>query len=559
MQIEVLLNLVFTLIGGLGIFMLGMKSFSDGLHQSMQQKVKDILSKITNNRLLGIILGFLATTLVQSSSAITVMTVGFVNAQVIALRQAINIILGANVGTTVTGWIITLNISYVALPMMGIGALMLIFGGTRRIKTFGSIIMGFGMIFYGLLLMKDAFLDVREREEFRNFFLLANADTISGRMISILIGALITAIVQSSSVTTTIIISLSYASLIDYPTAIALILGENIGTTVTANLASIGASVNARRASLAHFIFNVTGVIYMIFLFPFYLRFVDWIVPGDPSIIVGGINSSITYHIAAAHTIFNIVNVVVFFFFIDKLTNLVCVIYKDNDGDEPQEGLRYLSVHSVDMSSSALTEVKKEIVHMGEISGRMINRTLKLIDNPKEKMLIKIESSERALDEIQSGIHKELLGLLNNDTILFGTTDAMKMITISTFYENLGDNLNDMSKVIFNSKEQKAILDNEQTDDIKTLLALIDHYIYYISQIIDEDMVHNKNTIYNNAREVFDFIKSHYYYIRGKHYKRVEESNTKPLNADLFGDILIFSNRSMSNTLNIIETWTGKE
>lgn len=334
-----ILTLLFSLVGGFGLFMYGLKVFSDGLQESTENTLKEILHKVTQNKILGIALGFSITAIVQSSSAVTVMAVSFVNANILTLSQAINIILGANIGTTVTGWIISLDIDILALPSLGIGAIIVIFASqSRKIKFFGEILMGFGMIFYGLILMKMAFEGVRDSENFKNLFLMANAYTLQGRFICVLIGTVVTAIIQSSSAALGVTISLATVGLIDYPTAVALILGQNIGTTITAVLATIGASINAKRAALVHCLFNIFGVIYMFFLFPYYLKLVDFIVgfmvSGGPDLVVNNNYVNISFYIAAAHTIFNIVNVIVFFFLTDKLEYIVCLIIKDKDGEK---------------------------------------------------------------------------------------------------------------------------------------------------------------------------------------------------------------------------------
>ena len=285
------LNLAFSLIGGFGLFMYGLKVFSDGLQESTENALKEILHKLTQNKIFGIALGFLITAIVQSSSAVTVMTVSFVNANILTLSQAINIILGANIGTTVTGWIISLNIDVLALPSLGIGSIIVIFGSeNRKLRFFGEILMGFGMIFYGLILMKMAFEGVRGSEDFEKVFLMANANTIYGRFLCVMIGMIVTAIIQSSSAALGVTISLASVGLIDYPTGVALILGQNIGTTITAVLATLGASTNAKRAALVHCLFNIFGVIYMFFLFPYYIKLVDIVVGlmniGDPNLVV---------------------------------------------------------------------------------------------------------------------------------------------------------------------------------------------------------------------------------------------------------------------------------
>ena len=369
-----LLTLSFYLIGGFGLFMYGLKVFSDGLQESTENALKNILHKVTQNKILGISLGFLITAIVQSSSAVTVMTVSFVNANLLTLSQAINIILGANIGTTVTGWIISLNIDVLALPSLGIGSIIVIFGSeNRKLRFFGEILMGFGMIFYGLILMKTAFEGVRGSEDFEKVFLMANADTMYGRFLCVVIGMVVTAIIQSSSAALGVTISLASVGLIDYPTGVALILGQNIGTTITAVLATLGASTNAKRAALVHCLFNIFGVIYMFFLFPYYI--------GDPNLIVDNKYVNISFYIAAAHTMFNIINVIVFYFLTEKLEKIVCFIIKEK---EDEKHVSVLSDKLLNMPVSAEIEVRKEVTYMGDIAKKMLARIEQLIIQAKD-------------------------------------------------------------------------------------------------------------------------------------------------------------------------------
>ncbi|MEI0566300.1 Na/Pi cotransporter family protein [Brachyspira pulli] len=554
-----LLNLAFSLIGGFGLFMYGLKVFSDGLQESTENALKDILHKVTQNKILGISLGFLITAIVQSSSAVTVMTVSFVNANILTLSQAINIILGANIGTTVTGWIISLNIDVLALPSLGIGSIIVIFGSeNRRLRFFGEILMGFGMIFYGLILMKMAFEGVRGSEDFEKVFLMANANTMYGRFLCVMIGMIVTAIIQSSSAALGVTISLATVGLIDYPTGVALILGQNIGTTITAVLATLGASTNAKRAALVHCLFNIFGVIYMFFLFPYYIKLVDIIVGfmniGDPNLVVDNKYVNISFYIAAAHTIFNIINVVVFYFLTEKLEKIVCLIIKEK---EDEKHVSILSDKLLNMPVSAEIEVRKEVTYMGEIAQKMLARIEQLFDNPSERLLTKIRDHEKMLDNTDQEIHSFLLKLLGKNTL--NSANIASLINISTYYENLGDNLKDLGKAIIKGNEKKTLFSETQKEDILKMIHNNKEFIDYLSELILQYYSLNKEKTYDEAMQKYHEIKGFYYEARERHYDNVDKSLIPALNAHLYGDVLVYFNRSISNLVNIVEALTGKD
>ncbi|PTY40103.1 Na/Pi cotransporter family protein [Brachyspira hampsonii] len=554
-----LLTLSFYLVGGFGLFMYGLKVFSDGLQESTENALKEILHKLTQNKIFGIALGFLITAIVQSSSAVTVMTVSFVNANILTLSQAINIILGANIGTTVTGWIISLNIDVLALPSLGIGSIIVIFGSeNRRLRFFGEILMGFGMIFYGLILMKTAFEGVRGSEDFEKVFLMANADTMYGRFLCVMIGMVVTAIIQSSSAALGVTISLASVGLIDYPTGVALILGQNIGTTITAVLATIGASTNAKRAALVHCLFNIFGVIYMFFLFPYYIKLVDIIVGlmniGDPNLVVNNKYVNISFYIAAAHTMFNIINVIVFYFLTEKLEKIVCFIIKDK---EDEKHVSVLSDKLLNMPVSAEIEVRKEVTYMGDIAKKMLARIEQLFDNPSERLLTKIRDHEKMLDNTDQEIHAFLLKLLGKNTL--NSANIASLINISTYYENLGDNLKDLGKAIIKGNEKKTLFNETQKEDIIKMLHNNKDFIDYLAGLILEYYSLNKEKTYDEAMQKYHEIKAFYYEARERHYDNVDKSLIPALNAHLYGDVLVYFNRSIGNLVNIVEAITGKD
>ena len=272
------LEIIFQVCGGLGIFLLGMKNMSEGMQAVAGERLRKMIGAITNNRLMASGVGTLVTCIIQSSTVTTVMAVGMVNASVMTLTQAIGVILGANIGTTITGWILVIKIGKYGLPLLGISAFFYLFSKKDTIRFLALFLVGLGMVFFGLELMKNGFSPVSKMDGFEALFMRFRPDSLLGVWKCVLIGAALTALVQSSSATLGITIALALTGGIDYLTAAALILGENIGTTITAFLASLGAFTNARRAAYAHVIFNVIGVCWITFFFVPYTNLVSRII-----------------------------------------------------------------------------------------------------------------------------------------------------------------------------------------------------------------------------------------------------------------------------------------
>ncbi len=271
-------EILFQVCGGLGIFLLGMKNMSEGMQAVAGERLRKLIGAVTNNRLMASGVGTLVTCIIQSSSVTTVMVVGMVNASIMTLTQAIGVILGANIGTTITGWILVVKIGKYGLPLLGISAFFYLFSKKDTIRFFAMFLMGLGMVFFGLELMKNGFAPIKEMQGFVEWFHRFTPDTYWGVWKCVLAGALLTAIVQSSSATLGITMALALTGTIDYMTAAALILGENIGTTITAFLASLGAFTNARRAAYAHVAFNVIGVFWITLLFVPYTNLISRII-----------------------------------------------------------------------------------------------------------------------------------------------------------------------------------------------------------------------------------------------------------------------------------------
>ena len=300
-------KIIYTVLGGLGIFFYGMKMMSDALQQAASDVITKVINSLTSNRILAVTVGMIVTMIVQSSSVTTVMVVGFVNAGLMKLPQAIGVIFGSNIGTTITGWIISVKVGKYGLLFIGLGIFPILFSKNHKFQNVGKVLFGIGMIFLGLTLMSGAFKPLRDNQEFLNMISYFSGHSYMNYFASIVTGCLLTVIIQSSSAMLGITIALATTGVIQFHTAAALVLGENIGTTITALLASVGTNTNAKRAARAHAFFNVFGVMLIFTILPWYVDFIDYIIPHEANAVDGEGNlPNIAAHIAASHTIFNI-------------------------------------------------------------------------------------------------------------------------------------------------------------------------------------------------------------------------------------------------------------
>ncbi|MFR8990860.1 MAG: Na/Pi cotransporter family protein [Fusobacterium sp.] len=456
------LDIAFNVLGGLGIFLFGMDSMSSGMQKLAGQRLKKILALLTTNRVVAILMGMFVTMLVQSSSVSTVMTIGFVNASLLTLKQALGVIFGANIGTTITGWILVLNIGKYGLPMVGAGAILYMFLKGEKAKTRALTFMGLGMIFLGLQLMSNGLKPVRSMPEFVRLFSLFSADTYFGVLKVAFIGALITAIVQSSSATLGITITLAVQGLIDYPTAVALVLGENVGTTITAFLATLNANANAKRAAYAHTIINTVGVIWVTAIFPYYLDFLSNF--GSPE-------ANITMAIATAHTMFNVSNVIIFTPFIGVLADFLTKLVKDDE--KTSERITHIDELMLKTPSVVVGQTKTEVLNMGKNISEMfstlkeIYQSNRSITEDEVKRMRKIEDD---LDLYQKEITTANFIILNNKNI----TDNLKLDTKNNLevcdeYETISDYLMRIINSLKRLQDNNIPLTEEEKNTLSTM------------------------------------------------------------------------------------------
>jgi phosphate:Na+ symporter len=400
-------EIIFGFIGGMGLFLFGMKIMSDSLKKVAGERLKNTLEILTKRPILGLLIGALVTCLVQSSSATTVMTVGFVNAGLLTLRQAISIILGANIGTTITAWLISFfalfKITNYALPAIGIGFLLTVLGKTNKTKMWGQFILGFGLLFTGLGFVKDTFSPLKDSIALKNTLVTFSTYPILG----ILLGIGITILFQSSSATIALLQIMAFSGLIDFQTAIPIILGDNIGTTVTAELSAIGSNVSARRAAHAHALLNVLGVCYMIVpvYTGLYSRFIEMLVPGPIT------QNNIMLHIALSHSVFNIVNsLIVFLPLISVLEKLAVKLAKVKPGSIDMMPI-YLEKHLLETPPIAIQQSVNEILRMMGLAQDALQNAFQCFQKNDLRLSSKVKEGEDAVDNLQKEITQYLVEL----------------------------------------------------------------------------------------------------------------------------------------------------
>jgi len=353
---------LFQTLGGLGLFIFGMRIMSDGLKKVAGKKLRSVLSAVSSNRVIACVTGTVITSIIQSSSATTVMLVGFVDAGLLTLTQAIGVVLGANIGTTVTAQLIAFNISNYALPAIAAGVLLRFFFASKKWQQSGEVLLGFGILFFGLSTMKAGLSPLRGEPAFIAFLTRFQAQNFIEILLCILAGAALTVAVQSSSATVGITMALASQGLLSFEGSVAMILGENIGTTVTAQLAGIGSNINARQTAMAHTLFNVLGVIFIIFIFPYFVNAVVYLTThllsiGHPDFLVGAEKPFISRHIANAHTLFNVINAILFLFILPYLVKVAIWLTprgKEEHLDEIYHCLLYTSPSPRDRTRSRM-------------------------------------------------------------------------------------------------------------------------------------------------------------------------------------------------------------
>ena len=486
---ELIIN-IFSLVGSLALFLFGMKTMSEGLEKFAGDRLRSILAAMTKNRMMGVLTGILITALIQSSSATTVMVVSFVNAGLMTLAQSIGVIMGANIGTTVTAWIISavgfkVNIAAFAIPLLAIG-MPLIFSGKGNRKSVGEFIFGFSFLFMGLSFLQEAATTMNIGDMVAGMLAHVPQDSFLTIILFVIVGAVVTMIVQASAATMAITLMLFGMHIpgFGFEQAAALAMGQNIGTTITAFMASLTANTQARRAALAHMFFNVFGVVAFLIVFYPACDAVSWVVEN----LMGGGND--LFKLSAFHTAFNIINTLLLIGFVKQIEMFVCRVLPMKAQDEDYR-LRFISGGLLSTAELSIMEAQKEIRSFAERCQRMAGFVPTLLETKDElefnKLFARIEKYENITDsmemEIASYLNKVSEGRLSDAS----KTQIQKMLRQISELESIGDSVYNLGRTLNRHRMHcQEDFTAEQIQHMKTMLQLVDAALTEMLKRIDQ-------------------------------------------------------------------------
>ena len=501
------------LIGSLGLFLYGMKIMSEGLQKFAGDSLRRILTAMTTNRVTGVLTGVLITALIQSSSATTVMVVSFVNAGLLTLTQSIGVIMGANIGTTVTAWLISalgfkVDIAAFALPLLAFG-IPLLFSGKSSRKSVGEFIFGFSFLFMGLQALKANAPDLGANPEMLAFVQNYTDMGFLSIILFLFIGAILTMIVQASAATMAITLIMCANGWIDYHLGVALVLGENIGTTITANLAALTGNTQSRRAALAHLVFNIFGVMWVLVLFYPFTAAVSWFVTdvmniSDPA-------EAVSFKLAAFHTAFNISNTFIMIWFVGLIEKTVCFLIKGKKDEDEEYRLRYITGGMLSTAELSILQAHKEITLFAERTGRMLDMVKALFYEKNEDAFLKIysrvEKYESISDRMEIEIANYLTCVAEGRLSSEGKEEIRIMLRAVSEIESIADSCNNMARSIKRRNEFKSIFTDEQNHNVDQMLALTEKALHRMIEILKKsELVRDDvNPSYNIENEINNY------------------------------------------------------
>ncbi|MDY6855440.1 MAG: Na/Pi cotransporter family protein [Thermodesulfobacteriota bacterium] len=554
---------IFQSLGGLGMFLFGMKIMSEGLQKVAGKRIRQILNMVSNNRFVGCTVGMVMTSIVQSSSATTVMLVGFVDAGLMTLTQAIGVILGANIGTTVTAQLIAFKIQNYALPAIALGVFLKFFIGQKKWAYVGDVLLGFGLVFYGLATMKSSFAPLKESEVFISLFTRFNADNLAGILLCILLGTILTMLLQSSSATVGITMALASQGLLTFEASVALILGDNIGTTITAELASIGSSINAHRTARAHTLFNVIGVFNIIMFFPFFIKLVLWATAlfidiGHPDLVLGGEKPNIARYIANSHTMFNIVNALFFLLVLPYLTSVAIWLTPHREEGEVIEDLyhiKYLDTKFIDTPSVALTQARAEVIRMNEAVKVMYDDVINSLYERKLKELNKWRKREDIIDLLQKEIIQFLVKVMQRTITPEESKEVASLMRMANNLERIGDAIENIAELEEELIEQELYFSQGGLTDYETISSEVRKFIV----LVLDAMQNEDRAVMASAEKIEESINEMREVMREKHHMRLQQGLCTVDPGLIFVDMLTSFEKIGDYCYNIAQAVAGQK
>ena len=558
---------LFKLVGALGFFIYGMKVMSDGIQKVAGSKMRSILSKMTSNRFLGVATGFMITALLQSSSATTVMIVSFVNAGLLTLVESIGVIMGANVGTTITAWLISLlgfkvKISAIALPIIAIGFPMM-FSSKSSIKSWAEVLIGFALLFMGLDELKHAVPNLKENPEFLGF-LASYADMgVFSTLLFIGVGTILTLVVQSSSAAMALTLVMCYEGYIPFELAAAMVLGENIGTTITANLAAMVGNVHAKRAARAHLIFNVFGVVWMLFAFKIFITNIDTYMINNMGLSPLNFDMenpvAIPLGLSIFHTTFNILNMLFLVGFVPLISRIVIKMQPSKGEMDEEFHLEHIGGGLMQTGELSVLEANKEVTKFGNITTRlfdMIPELLKETDIKKfNSLMARIRKYEDITDRMEVEIADYLAKASQVEMSDSASIKVRSMISMINDMERIGDICYQLSITIERKREQKAYFTPELRISLEEMISEVQKAMIIMNKNLNSSY---SQVLIADADEAELAINKMRNQLRKKYLQNIEKGEGKIQTGMIYNNLIHSLEKVGDHVYNISEAITGK-
>lgn len=526
------------LFGGLGLFLFGIKMMSESLERVAGNKLRHGLEVLTTNRFTGAGIGAGVTALIQSSSATTVMVVGFVNAGLMTLTQASGVIMGANIGTTVTAWIVSINLKDIAPALVFVGVIIMFFVKKRNIKRIGGIILGFGILFVGLDLMSGAMKPLRDMESFQNFVV-----NFENPLIGILIGVAVTVAIQSSSATTGILVSMAAVGAIQLPAAVYVIFGSNIGTCITALLASIGASKMAKKAAIIHLLFNVIGVI----LFGAVIQFIPLEETWIPMMANAIGDGSVKLQIALFHTIFNVFALLLMIWYPQALIKISNLIVRGEDDKGRQKRLQYIGEKILDTPSIAVGQTVKEVVRMAKLSRENFERSMESLLDIDETKANKVIEQEKLVNFLNHQLTDYLAKL---SALELASQDALMvadMFHIVSDLERISDHAENIAEYTMIRIDDKVPF----TDDaVKEIMEMNGHVLEALKNCVSA-LEYNDKGLAGEVIRIEKIVDRYELNLKNSHVKRISKGKCTARAGMIYTDLITDLERVADHATNI--------
>lgn len=540
---------ILKLLGSLVFFLFGMKLMSESLQKVAGDRMRSILAAMTSNRFKGILTGFLITAIIQSSSATTVMLVSFVNAGLLSLIQSIGVIMGANIGTTVTAWLISIlgfkvNMSHLVLPLMGL-ALPLIFSKNRKRSNWGGVIIGFAIIFIGLDFLKNSTPDINNNPELLQYLAQFNNLGFGSILIYLGIGTILTLVIQSSSAVMALTLVMCYNGWLSFEMAAAMVLGQNIGTTITANLASLIANVSAKRAARAHLLFNVLGVVLALLIFIPFLNLVNWITIKTGSFSPYEIESQTFRQTSAAipvalsifHSVFNVLNTFILIWFVPLLMKIVIYMVPQKEEDE-EFRLQFISTGLLSTGELSILQAKKETILYAKRMEKMFQQTHNLLFDagPKKagKLLDKLRKSEDISDEFEVEITTYLTRISEESLSSKGSENINSLLFVISHLEEIGDACFAMANIIDRKNDNRIKFNKDMRNNLARLFDLCGLQLREVRKNLESDGMSDR---LNKAVKINTKLKNRLKTLRNEHYKSLKKKQYKCKDGIIYSDL----------------------